>query len=34
MIYAKLGIPHDLTTTTPDGRPIRLNEGRVIREWM
>jgi hypothetical protein len=33
-IYTKLGIPLDLTTTTPDGRPIRLNEGRVIREWM
>jgi hypothetical protein len=33
-IYTKLGIPLDLTTTTPDGRPIRLNEGKVIREWM
>jgi len=33
-IYTKLGIPLDLTTTTPDGRPIRLNEGRTIREWM
>ena len=33
-IYTKLGIPLDLITTTPDGRPIRLNEGRVIREWM
>jgi hypothetical protein len=33
-LYAKLGIPHDLMATTPDGRPIRLNEGRVIREWM
>jgi hypothetical protein len=33
-IYTKLGIPLDLITMTPDGRPIRLNEGRVIREWM
>jgi hypothetical protein len=33
-VYTKLGIPLDLTTQTPDGRPIRLNEGRVIREWM
>jgi hypothetical protein len=33
-IYAKLGLPPDLTVTSPDGRPIRLVEGRVIREWM
>jgi hypothetical protein len=33
-IYGKLGIPLDLITHTPDGRPIRLNEGRPIREWM
>jgi hypothetical protein len=33
-IYAKLGIPLDLITYTPDGRPIRVNEGRPIREWM
>jgi hypothetical protein len=33
-IYTKLGIPLDLTTHTPDGRPIRLNEGRLIREWV
>ena len=33
-IYAKLGIPLDLITMTPDGRPIRLNEGKLIREWM
>jgi uncharacterized protein (DUF1501 family) len=33
-IYTKLGIPLDLITHTPDGRPIRLNEGRVIREWV
>jgi hypothetical protein len=33
-IYTKLGIPLDLMTHTPDGRPIQLNEGRPIREWM
>jgi uncharacterized protein (DUF1501 family) len=33
-IYTKLGIPLDLTTYTPDARPIRLNEGRVIKEWV
>ena len=33
-VYSKLGIPLDLTTHTPDGRPIRLNEGRPIREWV
>jgi uncharacterized protein (DUF1501 family) len=33
-IYTKLGIPLDLTTYTPDNRPIRLNEGRLIKEWM
>ncbi len=33
-IYTKLGIPLDLITMTPDGRPIRLNEGRLIREWV
>jgi uncharacterized protein (DUF1501 family) len=33
-IYTKLGIPLDLITHTPDGRPIRLNEGRIIREWV
>jgi hypothetical protein len=33
-IYTKLGIPLDLITTTPDGRPIRLNEGRPIKEWL
>lgn len=32
-VFHKLGIPHDLTVTSPDGRPVRLNEGRVIREW-
>ena len=33
-IYAKLGLPADLTVKSPDGRPIRLVEGRQIREWM
>lgn len=33
-IYAKLGLPLDLVVTAPDGRPIRLNEGHPIREWM
>jgi len=33
-IYEKLGIPHDLILQSPDGRPILLNEGRPIREWM
>ena len=33
-VYAKLGIPHDLIVHAPDGRPIRLNEGRKIKEWM
>ncbi len=33
-IYTKLGIPTDLVTYAPDGRPMQLNEGKVIREWM
>ena len=33
-IYAKLGIPTDLIAETPDGRPVRLVEGREIKEWM
>jgi hypothetical protein len=33
-IYHKLGIPHDLIAYTPDARPIRLNEGRLIKEWV
>jgi hypothetical protein len=33
-IYTKLGIPLDLITKTPDDRPIRLNHGRTIKEWM
>ena len=33
-IYLKLGIPHELIAQAPDGRPIRLIEGKPIREWM
>jgi len=34
-VYSKLGIPLDLITYAPDGRPVRLNEGgRPIHEWM
>ena len=32
-IYTKLGVPLDLINMTPDGRPMRLNEGRPIKEW-
>ncbi|MFG0333703.1 MAG: DUF1501 domain-containing protein [Maioricimonas sp. JB049] len=33
-IYEKLGMPADLMAETPDGRPVRLIDGRPIREWM
>lgn len=33
-IYAKLGLPTDLIAHAPDGRPVRLIEGREIKEWM
>ncbi|MDB5337658.1 MAG: hypothetical protein JWN70_3277 [Planctomycetaceae bacterium] len=34
-IYEKVGIEHDMMLTNPlDGRPMTLNEGRVIKEWM
>ena len=33
-VYEKLGIPHDLIVRAPDGRPIRLNEGKKIKEWV
>ena len=34
-IYEKVGIEHDIMLTNPlDGRPMALNEGRVIKEWM
>ncbi|HEX3654903.1 MAG TPA: DUF1501 domain-containing protein [Pirellulales bacterium] len=32
-IYTKLGVPLDRPLPTLDGRAIRLNEGRPIREW-
>jgi hypothetical protein len=34
MIYAKAGIPTDLMVSAPDGRPIRLLEGKPIKEWL
>jgi hypothetical protein len=33
-LYTKLGIPLDLITKTADDRPIRLNQGKLIKEWM
>ena len=33
-IYHKLGLPLDLHVQSPDGRPVRLIEGNVIREWV
>jgi hypothetical protein len=33
-IYTKMGIPLDTFHTTPDGRPIRLCEGRTIPDLM
>lgn len=33
-IYKKLGVPLDLMARTADGRPMRINEGVPIREWM
>ncbi len=33
-IYHKLGIPADLIAYTADARPVRLNEGRLIKEWV
>lgn len=33
-VYTKLGIPLDTIHYTPDGRPMRLNEGRVIKQWL
>jgi hypothetical protein len=32
-VYTKLGIPADLIVPSPDDRPIRLIEGKVIQEW-
>lgn len=33
-IFSKLGISPDLILQAADGRPMLLNEGRVIKEWM
>ncbi|WP_425615595.1 DUF1501 domain-containing protein [Anatilimnocola sp. NA78] len=33
-IYQKVGIPADLMVNAPDGRPIRLLEGKPIKEWL
>lgn len=33
-VYLKLGLPVDLVAHSPDGRPVRLIEGRPIREWI
>lgn len=33
-LYTKIGIRPDHTLQSSDGRPVRLNEGHVIREWM
>ena len=33
-VYKKLGIPHDLIVQSPDNRPIRLIEGKPIKEWI
>ncbi len=32
-IYHKIGLPTDLMVQAPDGRPVRLIEGELIREW-
>ena len=33
-IYHKMGLPLDLHVQAPDGRPVRLIEGNLIREWV
>lgn len=33
-IYHKIGLPLDLHVQSPDGRPVRLIEGSLIREWV
>ncbi|GIX03636.1 MAG: hypothetical protein KatS3mg113_0642 [Planctomycetaceae bacterium] len=33
-IYHLLGLPIDLHVQAPDGRPVRLVEGRLIKEWV
>jgi hypothetical protein len=32
-VYTKLGIPTELIADSPDGRPVRLIEGKPIKEW-
>ncbi len=32
-VFHKLGLPADLTVSSPDGRPVQLNHGRRIAEW-
>ena len=33
-VYTKLGVDLDTIHVTPDGRPMKLIEGRLITEWM
>jgi uncharacterized protein (DUF1501 family) len=33
-IYHKLGLPDDLHAQAPDGRPLKLLDGRLIKEWV
>lgn len=33
-IYHKIGLPLDLHAQAPDGRPVKLLEGRLIKEWV
>ena len=33
-IYMKLGLPVELIAHTQDGRPVRLIEGKPIKEWV
>ncbi len=33
-VYMKLGLAPDLIVQSPDNRPVRLIEGKPIREWM
>jgi len=33
-VYGKLGLPLDLVGRAPDGRPVKMLDGRPIKEWM
>jgi hypothetical protein len=33
-VYTKLGIPVELIAQSFDGRPVRLIEGKPIKEWL